>query len=68
MRSFIILSPRQQLPESQLRTCSTDGIGVYTRLWRVIYEGNGPLGRPRDRLDDNIKMVLQEVGCEDAAD
>jgi len=25
--------------------------------------GNRPLGRPRRRLDDNIKMELQEVGC-----
>ena len=23
-----------------------------------------PLGRPRRRWDDNIKMDLQEVGCE----
>jgi hypothetical protein len=22
-----------------------------------------PVGRPRRRWDDNIKMVLQEVGC-----
>jgi hypothetical protein len=27
-------------------------------------EGNGPLGRPRRRWDDNIKMDLQEVGYE----
>jgi len=26
-------------------------------------EGKRPLGRPRHRLDDNIKMDLQEVGC-----
>jgi len=26
-------------------------------------EGNGPLGRPRRRWVDNIKMDLQEVGC-----
>ena len=25
-------------------------------------EGNRPLGRPRHRWDDNIKMDLQEVG------
>jgi len=25
----------------------------------------GPLGRPRCRWEDNIKMDLQEVGCED---
>ena len=26
-------------------------------------EGKRPLGRPRRRLEDNIKMDLQEVGC-----
>ena len=26
-------------------------------------EGNRPLGRPRRRWEDNIKMDLQEVGC-----
>jgi len=26
-------------------------------------EGKRPLGRPRHRLKDNIKMDLQEVGC-----
>jgi hypothetical protein len=26
-------------------------------------EGKSPLGRPRRRLEDNIKMELQEVGC-----
>jgi hypothetical protein len=26
-------------------------------------EGKRPLGRPRRRWDDNIKMELQEVGC-----
>jgi hypothetical protein len=26
-------------------------------------EGKRPLGRPRRRWVDNIKMVLQEVGC-----
>jgi hypothetical protein len=27
-------------------------------------EGKRPLGRPRHRLEDNIKMDLQEVECE----
>jgi hypothetical protein len=26
-------------------------------------EGKRPLGRPRRRLDDNINMYVQEVGC-----
>jgi len=27
-------------------------------------EGQRPLGRPRHRWEDNIKMDFQEVGCE----
>jgi len=39
-----------------------EGRGVY----RVLVgkpEGKRPLGRPRCRWEDNIKIVLQEVGC-----
>ena len=39
-----------------------DGRGVH----RVLIgkpEGRRPLGRPRRRWEDNIKMDLQEVGC-----
>jgi hypothetical protein len=27
-------------------------------------QGKGPLGRPRRKREDNIKVNLQEVGCE----
>ena len=39
-----------------------EGRGVY----RVLVgkpEGKSPLGRPRRRWGDNIKMDVQEVGC-----
>ena len=36
--------------------------GVYRVLVRKP-KGKRPLGRPRRRWDDNIKMYLQEVGC-----
>jgi len=39
-----------------------EGSGVY----RVLVgkpEGRRPLGRPRRRWEDNIKMDLREVGC-----
>jgi len=36
--------------------------GVY-RVLVGIPEGKRPLGRPRLRWDDNIKMDHQEVGC-----
>ena len=32
------------------------------RMLVGIPEGKRPLGRPRHRLEDNIKMDLQEVG------
>ena len=38
--------------------------GVYRVLVRKP-EGNRPLGRPKRRLEDNIKMDLQEVGFGD---
>jgi len=36
-------------------------------VYRVLVgkpEGKRPLGRPRRRWENNIKMNLQEVGCE----
>ena len=36
--------------------------GVYRFLVEKP-EGKRPLGRPRRRWEDNIKMDLQEVGC-----
>jgi len=35
-------------------------------VYRILVgkpEGRRPLGRPRRRWEDNIKMNLQEVGC-----
>jgi hypothetical protein len=39
-----------------------EGRGVY-RILVGKPEGKRPLGRPRFRWEDNIKMDLQEVGC-----
>ena len=36
--------------------------GVYGVLVRK-HEGKRPLGRPRRRWEDNIKIDIQEVGC-----
>ena len=44
--------------------CSAYGEG--RDVYRVLVgkrEGKRPLGRPRRRWDDNIKMNLQEVVC-----
>jgi hypothetical protein len=41
-------------------------MGEERSVYRVLVgkpEGKRPLGRPRLRWEDNIKMVLQEVGC-----
>ena len=45
--------------------CSTYGRRreAYSGFWRGKHEVKRPLGRPRRRWDD-IKMDLQEVGCE----
>jgi hypothetical protein len=36
--------------------------GIYRDLMGKP-EGRRPLGRPRHRLEDNIKIDIQEVGC-----
>ena len=36
---------------------------TYTGFWWGNLRGKRPLGRPRRRWEDNIKMDLQEVGC-----
>ena len=41
-------------------------MGQRRGLYRALVgkpEGMRPLGRPRHRWEDNIKMDLQEVGC-----
>ena len=41
-------------------------IGEEREVYRVLLgkpEGRSPLGRPRRRWVDNIRMDLQEVGC-----
>ena len=43
-------------------THTGERIGVYRFLVRKP-RGKRPLGRPRHRLEDNIKMDLQQVGC-----
>jgi hypothetical protein len=47
-------------------TCSAYGEGIC--VYRILVgkpEGKRPLGRPRHRWEDNIKMDLQEVGYGD---
>ena len=46
--------------------CMGEGRGVH-RVLVLKHEGKRPLGRPRHRWEDNMKMDLQEVvgGCGD---
>ena len=42
-------------------------MGERREVYRILVgkpEGKRPLGRPRRRWEDNIKIYLQEVGCE----
>jgi hypothetical protein len=39
-----------------------EGRDIY-RVFMAKREGKRPLGRPRRRWEDNIKMDFQEVGC-----
>jgi hypothetical protein len=41
-------------------------MGEMRDIYRILVgkpEGKKPLGRPRHRWEDNVKMDLQEVGC-----
>jgi hypothetical protein len=40
------------------RTCGTHGWGGIYRVLVGRPKGKSPLGRPRHRLEDNIKMTL----------
>jgi hypothetical protein len=47
--------------------CNTYGTEERRRVYRISMgkpEGKRPLGRPRGRWEDNIRMDLQEVGYE----
>jgi hypothetical protein len=57
--------PCDQIKKNEMGgACSTNGArrGVYRSLVGNL-GGKRPFGRPRRRWEDNIKMVLQELGC-----
>jgi hypothetical protein len=55
----VIISRRMRW--TGLVTCMEEGRGVYRVLvWRP--EGKRPMGRPRHRWEDNIKIDLREIG------
>jgi hypothetical protein len=44
------------------RTCSTNGEKNSYRILVGKPEGKRPLGRPRRRWEDNVRMDLREIG------
>ena len=72
MRSLVICTPYRILYGDKIEKSEMGGAyGAYGGgVYRVLVgkpEGKRPLGRPRRRWEDNIKMDLQEVegGCGD---
>jgi len=61
-----VLFEKQRIPElvKKFPTRMGERTGVYKVLVGKT-EGKRPLGRPRRRREDNIKMDVQEVGCGD---
>jgi hypothetical protein len=46
--------------------CMGEGRGeVFTGFWLGGHKGKRPLGRPRHRWEDNIKMDLREIGIDE---
>jgi hypothetical protein len=69
MRSFMICTLTQYCSGDKIENEIGGACGTYWKrrcVYRVLMgktEEKGPLGRPRRRWEDNIKMDLQEVGC-----
>jgi hypothetical protein len=70
MRSLMMYSLPNIVREIKSRRMRWTGhvarMGARRGVYRVLVrkpEGKRPLGRPRRRREDNIKMDLQEVGC-----
>ena len=64
MRSLILCTPHpiEKNEWAGHVACMEEGRVVHNILVGKP-EGKRPLGRPRHRWEDNIKMDLQEVGC-----
>jgi hypothetical protein len=66
MRSSIIRSPNIYYDNDQIRRVR---LAEYVArmgnaiLWQKNIKGKTPLGRPRHRWEDNIKMGLKDIGC-----
>jgi hypothetical protein len=56
----MIISKRMRLAGHVAHMGESRGVN---RVLVRKHEGKSPLGRPRHRWEDNIKIDLQEVGC-----
>ena len=71
MRSLTICTPEPNIvrviKSRRMRlTGHVARVGERKGVYKVLvgkHEGKRPLGRPRRRWEDNIRMDLQEVGC-----
>jgi len=58
--------PTKYCSGDQIEKNEMVGMGERRGIYRILVgkpEGKRPLGRPRRRWEDNIKMDIQEVGC-----
>ena len=61
---FLRVTKSRKINSAGHVACMGESRSVYRVLMGEL-EGKIPLGRPRRRWEDNIKMDLQEVGCGD---
>jgi len=62
----MILTPQRSVCpclSASIRVCPC--LSVSVRVCRIQYFEKRPLGKPTCRCEDNIKMDLREIGCED---
>ena len=58
---FVPAFPTRERPQTHELDCAVTGTGIKTHSVEKPEEKR-PLGKPRRRWEDNIKMDLQEVG------
>ena len=66
MICFFLINVLKKVKQSLRWAGHVARMGEERGVYRVLLgkpEGRGPLGRPRRRWVDNIRMDLQEVGC-----
>jgi len=66
MRGFIICNLHQSRSVSWAeRVARMVAVIIAYKILVGKLEGKGPFERPRRKCEDNIKMDLKDIGCED---